>query len=542
MNKSLRTFSLMQKIDLAKSINGIVWFFRKIPILGKFLGDKYRFYELKQIVFFLHPLFSLIWQLIKSAIALSIAVTLMTNVNNVLVGIFGVDKLIEDSLHGMTLNDYSISLLVPSFLYLAIGIFRNMIVDNGSSIHELYTNFGFDPENIGKAHLYYLPIQRFIGRSIVFMVLFKVIGKVSIFYSLAISLAILLVELAASVFWMDFYLKREKSIMDNGFVQFIIIIVLSLAMHIASLYLAIPASIFSLTTLSIAIVLFVFAFIYMKKFDSYAEIIEKSSRKYELALEGISEASENQIKIKEKNLGREKVVGTGFKKLNKLFFIRHRRVIRKPIIIKTSIVLAISLALGIYLYLNGYHGESTGKISTFLIPLIMYILLKQDNILRSIYLNCDKGLMSYGFYRENKNVLLMYKERFKSLLKIIALPSIAIIISYLGLTYFDRSIGTYDKILNVIYIGLLGLFFVNLPLMEYYLLQPLDQEGKKVGKLANLIDWLVYAAVFFILPRLGAATSATVFITVISAFIIGFIIVSQILIYKLSHKTFRIRS
>lgn len=541
MNKSLRTFSLMQKIDLAKSINGIVWFFRKIPILGKFLGDKYRFYELKQIVFFLHPLFSLIWQLIKSAIALSIAVTLMTNVNNVLVGIFGVDKLIEDSLHGVTLNDYSISLLVPSFLYLAIGIFRNMIVDNGSSIHELYTNFGFDPENIGKAHLYYLPIQRFIGRSIVFMVLFKVIGKVSIFYSLAISLAILLVELAASVFWMDFYLKREKSIMDNGFVQFIIIITLSLAMHIASFYLAIPASIFSLTTLSIAIVLFVFAFIYMKNFDSYAEIIEKSSRKYELALEGISEAGENQIKIKEKNLGREKVVGTGFKKLNKLFFIRHRRVIRKPIIIKTSIVLAISLALGIYLYINGYHGESTGKISTFLIPLIMYILLKQDNILRSMYLNCDKGLMPYGFYRENKNVLLMYKERFKSLLKIIALPSFALIISYLGLTYFDKSIDLYDKILNVIYIGLLGLFFVNLPLMEYYLLQPLDQEGKKVGKLANLIDWLVYAAVFFILPRLGDLTSEATFVIVISAFIIGFIIVSQILIYKLSHKTFKIR-
>lgn len=541
MNKSLRTFSLMQKIDLAKSINGIVWFFRKIPILGKFLGDKYRFYELKQIVFFLHPLFSLIWQLIKSAIALSIAVTLMTNVNNVLVGIFGVDKLIEDSLHGMTLNDYSISLLVPSFLYLAIGIFRNMIVDNGSSIHELYTNFGFDPENIGKAHLDYLPIQRFIGRSIIFMVLFKVIGKVSIFYSLAISLAILLVELAASVFWMDFYLKREKSIMDNGFVQFIIIITLSLAMHIASFYLAIPASIFSLTTLSIAIVLFVFAFIYMKNFDSYAEIIEKSSRKYELAIEGISVTSENQIKIKEKNLGREKVVGTGFKKLNKLFFIRHRRVIRKPIIIKTSIVLAISLALGIYLYLNGYHGESTGKISTFLIPLIMYILLKQDNILRSIYLNCDKGLMPYGFYRENKNVLLMYKERFKSLLKIIALPSFAIIISYLGLTYFDKSIDLYDKILNVIYIGLLGLFFVNLPLMEYYLLQPLDQEGKKVGKLANLIDWLVYAAVFFILPRLGDLTSEATFVIVISAFIIGFIIVSQILIYKLSHKTFKVR-
>lgn len=542
MNKSLRTFSLMQKIDLAKSINGIVWFIRKIPILGNLLGDKYRFYELKQIVFFLHPVFSLIWQLIKSAIVLSIAVTIMTSVNNVLIGIFGVGKLIASSLHGMTLNDYSISLLVPSFLYLTTGSFRNMIVDNGSSIHELYTNFGFDPESIAKAHLYYLPIQRFIGRSLVFAIFFKILGKVSLFYSLAISLAILLIELAASIFWMDFYLKREKSIMDNGFVQFFIIIILSLSMHIASFYLSIPASAFSLSALAIAIFLFIFAFIYMKNFNSYAGIIEKSSRKYELALEGISEASENQIKIKEKNLGKEKVVGTGFKKLNKLFFIRHRRVIRKPIIIKTSIVLAISLALCIYLAINGYNGESTSNISTFLIPLIMYILLKQDNILRSMYLNCDKGLMPYGFYRENKNVLLMYKERFKSLLKIIALPSIAIIISYLGITYFDKSIDTYDKILSVIYIGLLGLFFVNLPLMEYYLLQPLDQEGKKVGKLANLIDWLVYAAVFFILPRLGDATSATVFIIVISAFIITFIVVSQVLIYKLSHKTFRIRS
>lgn len=542
MNKSLRTFSIMQKIDLAKSINGIVWFFRKIPIIGKLLGDKYRFYELKQIVFFLHPVFSLIWQLIKSAIALSITVLIMSGVNNVLVDVFGVDKLIASSLHGITLNEYSTSLLVPSFLYLTTGIFRNMIVDNGSSIHELYTNFGFDPENISKAHLYYLPIQRFIGRSLVFAIFFKILGKVSLFYSLAISLAILLIELAASVFWMDFYLKREKSIMDNGFVQFFIIIILSLSIHIASFYLAIPASAFSLSVLAIAIVLFTFAFIYMKNFNSYAEIIEKSSRKYELALEGISEASENQIKIKEKNLGKEKVVGKGFKKLNKLFFIRHRRVIRKPIIIKTSIVLAISLALCIYLAINGYNGESTSNISTFLIPLIMYILLKQDNILRSMYLNCDKGLMPYGFYRENKNVLLMYKERFKSLLKIIALPSIAIIISYLGITYFDKSIDTYDKILNVIYIGLLGLFFVNLPLMEYYLLQPLDQEGKKVGKLANLIDWLVYAVVFFILPRLGDATSASVFIIVISTFIIAFIIVSQILIYKLSHKTFRIRN
>ncbi|WP_306483520.1 hypothetical protein [Anaerococcus sp.] len=180
MNKSLRTFSIIQKISLAKTVNGIVYFFRKIPLLGKFLGDKYRFFELKEIVFFFYPVFALIWQIIKSAMVFAITFLWMIYANKLFGKVFNAEELLAGKIGALSLNQYTASLLVPCFIYLSFAIFRNMIVDNGNSIYELFTNFAFDAKEIAKAHLYYIPILRFVGRSLVFVFAFKFLADVSI--------------------------------------------------------------------------------------------------------------------------------------------------------------------------------------------------------------------------------------------------------------------------------------------------------------------------------------------------------------------------
>ena len=195
------------------------------------------------------------------------------------------------------------------------------------------------------------------------------------------------------------------------------------------------------------------------------------------------------------------------------------------------------------MYIKSYDLNGTvDDISGFLILLITYILLKQDNILRSMYLNCDKGLMPYGFYREGKNVLAMYKERFKSLLKIMTLPSLTLAVSYLILASFDGTLSLRQKALSLVYIALLALFFVSLPLMEYYLLSPFNQEGQKTGKAVILIDYLIYGAVFFVLPQVTSKISYGIFLISVSIFIICFVIISQILVYKLAPRTFKVRN
>lgn len=543
MNKSLRTFSIIQKISLAKTINGIAYFFRKIPLVGSFLGDKYRFYELKQIVFFFYPIFALIWQIIKSALCLAIAIGMMVYANEFISKIFHAEEILAGKIGRLSLNEYTASLLVPCFIYLAFAIFRNMIVDNVNSIYELFTNFAFDAKEIAKAHLYYIPILRFVGRSLVFVFAFKFLADVPVIDSLAMSLAILMTELSASIFWLSYLKDKEKSILDNGFIQLAIGLILSLILYVCVSYFKIPSRLTSFGFLALSIIAFIPAYNYMKSFNSYGKIIEKAARKYQIALDTVTDDAANPLKIKEKDLGKEKVKGESFAYLNQVFFLRHRRIIRKPILIKSMIILLISLVLSAYMYVKGFDLDgNVGEISTFLIPLAMYILLKQDNILRSMYLNCDKGLMPYGFYREGKNVLSMYKERFKSLLRIMTIPSLALAVSYLMLARFDRTIGLEEKALSLVYIALLTLFFVSLPLMEYYLLSPFNQEGQKTGKAVILIDYLIYAAVFFILPQVTSKISYGVFLIAVSIFIICFVITSQILVYKLAPNTFKIRN
>ena len=543
MNKSLRTFSIIQKISLAKTINGIAYFFRKIPLVGSFLGDKYRFYELKQVVFFFYPIFALIWQIIKSVLCLAIAIGMMVYANEFISKIFHAEEILASKIGRLSLNEYTASLLVPCFIYLAFAIFRNMIVDNGNSIYELFTNFAFDAKEIAKAHLYYIPILRFVGRSLVFVFAFKFLADVPVIDSLAMSLAILMTELAASIFWLSYLKDKEKSILDNGFIQVAIGLILSLILYVCVSYFKIPSRVTSFSFLALSIIAFIPAYNYMKSFNSYGKIIEKATIKYQIALDTVADNAVNPLKIKEKDIGKEKVKGESFAYLNQVFFLRHRRIIRKPILIKSMILLLISLVLSAYMYVKGFDLKGNiDEISTFLIPLAMYILLKQDNILRSMYLNCDKGLMPYGFYREGKNVLSMYKERFKSLLKITALPSLTLALSYLILARFDRTIALEEKALSLVYIALLTLFFVSLPLMEYYLLSPFNQEGQKTGKAVILIDYLIYGAVFFILPQVTSKISYGVFLIAVSIFIICFVIISQILVYKLAPKTFKIRN
>ena len=543
MNKSLRTFSIIQKISLAKTVNGIVYFFRKIPLLGKFLGDKYRFFELKEIVFFFYPVFALIWQIIKSAMVFAINFLWMIYANKLFGKVFNAEELLAGKIGALSLNEYTASLLMPCFIYLSFAIFRNMIVDNGNSIYELFTNFAFDAKEIAKAHLYYIPILRFVGRSLVFVFAFKFLADVSIIDSLAMSLAILMTELAASIFWLSYLKDKEKSILDNGFIQVAVGLILSLILYVCVSFFKIPSRVSSFGFLTLSVIAFIPAYNYMKSFNSYGKIIEKAARKYQIALDEVADYQENSLKIKEKDIGKRKVKGESFAYLNQVFFIRHRRIIRKPILIKSTILLLLSLVVSAYMYVKGFdlYGNMD-DISTFLIPLAMYILLKQDNILRSMYLNCDKGLMPYGFYREGKNVLAMYKERFKSLLKIMALPSLALTVSYLMLASFDRTIGLEQKAISLIYIVLLTLFFVSLPLMEYYLLKPFNQEGQKTGKAVILIDYLIYIAAFFVLPQVTSKISYRAFIIVVSIFIISFVIVSQILVYKLAPRTFKIRN
>ena len=73
MNKDLRTYILAEKIALTEAFNMMVYGIRKLPLIGKKLGDKYRFFELKEIMYSFYPIFVLIKQILGCLLSFVIA-------------------------------------------------------------------------------------------------------------------------------------------------------------------------------------------------------------------------------------------------------------------------------------------------------------------------------------------------------------------------------------------------------------------------------------------------------------------------------------
>ena len=90
------------------------------------------------------------------------------------------------------------------------------------------------------------------------------------------------------------------------------------------------------------------------------------------------------------------------------------------------------------------------------------------------------------------------------------------------------------------YILLMTTFFTSLALAKYYLIQPYNQEGMPVSKLAGAINAVVYYLCFF-----GAMftieTDSKILLLGVGGFILVFIIAVNIMIVKFGSRTFKIR-
>ena len=61
-----KKYRIIENAELCALINTIIRFFHNLPIIGKFTGDKYKFYRLKKFVYFFGPIFSILKQIVIS--------------------------------------------------------------------------------------------------------------------------------------------------------------------------------------------------------------------------------------------------------------------------------------------------------------------------------------------------------------------------------------------------------------------------------------------------------------------------------------------
>lgn len=542
MSRYFSKFLLIERIKITKLFNGIVYGIRKIPLIGKGLGDKYYFYDLKEIVNTFVPIFSIIWQFIKSILTFGFSILISRTVLKFLFEITDKSPLLFRG--DFDLSPGAVLLTCTPFIfYITNMITSSLLTDNGNAFSDLSKNFNFYPNDLAHIFLYLEPFLIFIGRTLGFVIFGKIFADINPIYTFLFSLGIYFYNINITGFWTKIYEKREKSFFeDRPFLQIILILILDLAISLLVLIIKLDFKVLSLGFFLINLFLFPFTVKYFKNFKGYDKIIEKTINVYKIAVKDAKNIQDGVVKIENKDINKkEKIRGEGFVYLNNLFFKRHKKHLLKPTLIKSGIFLL--LGIGGFLFVSSLtmKAKEVYKILIFIIPIISYILFKQDIILMAFYKNCDSSLLYYNFYREDKNLLKMFWLRFNSIFKLMAIPMGAMFIIYIGFAIKFLTKTDLNLTLPIFYILLNAIFFTVLPLFQYYIIQPFDKEGKQKSVVLVLMNMFLYYIFIFGLPALATKIGEIKFMLIISIFMIGFVGLASFLIYKFAPKTFKIK-
>lgn len=545
MNRDFSTYILAEKIALTETFNLMVYGTRKLPLIGKKLGDKYRFFEIKGIIHAFYPIFVFIKQILACLLSFLIAYLFTTITCSWVFDIFGGEVFAMDFASKSELVSYLMSLMVPVVFYYATGIFRNFIYDNGAGIGKYFAQYHIDPRSSAKIFLYYKPGSRLIGRTIIFLIVFSLIGKLPFIYPLLMSLGVYFLETGASVFWMKYKLKHKKGIFDNGLLQVVLIILIPIGVMGLVITGRYDLRIATAIIFGFSLLLFIYGVNGLRKFESFDQVIEDSVEEYDVAVEKFDENMAKSYELKDKDIEVKNKKSLSHKKglafLNSLFFIRHKRLIIKPVIKKSLAVPVIGLGVFfLTVFKDTLPAKNIFELTIKAMPFLMYILSRQDKVITAMYLNCDQGLLPYGFYRKGEMLLAMYRLRFRSMLLINMIPAAAVFATYMVAMDYKGEIFWINNLMALVYILLMTTFFTSLALAKYYLIQPYNQEGIPVSKLAGAINAVVYYLCFY-----GAMftieTDSKILLLGVGGFILVFIIAVNIMIVKFGSRTFKIR-
>lgn len=542
MSRYFSKFLLIERIKITKIFNGMVYGIRKVPLIGKHLGDKYYFYDLKEIVNTFVPIFSIIWQFIKSILTFGFAIIISRTMLKFLFEISDKSPLFFRENFDLSLGAVLLT-CTPFVFYISNMITSSMLTDNGNVFSDLSKNFNFFPDDLAHIFLYLQPFLIFIGRTLGFVIFGKIFANINPLYTFLFSLGIYFYNINITGFWTKIYEKKEKSFFeDRPFLQIILILIIDLAISLLVLIIKLDFKILSLGFLLINFILFPFTVKYFKNFKGYDKIIEKTINVYKIAVKDAKDIQDGVVKIENKDINKkEKIKGQGFVYLNKIFFKRHKKHLLKPTLIKSGIFLI--LGIGGFLFASSLtiKAKEIYKILIFIIPIISYILFKQDIILMAFYKNCDSSLLYYNFYREDKNLLKMFWLRLNSIFKLMLIPMGAMFTIYIGFAIKFLIKTDLNLLLPIFYILLNAIFFTVLPLFQYYIIQPFDKEGKQKSVVLVLMNMFLYYIFIFGLPALATKIGEIKFMLIISIFMVAFVGLASFLIYKFAPKTFKIK-
>lgn len=526
-------------INSSQKINGFLYFLKKIPGIKILLKNtNYSFIGFKKFTSIVGIIYSMIAGPIFFGLLFGLGIYLPTTL---------------DWVKGDTLNSIMLFILSFFFLYKFLGA---EMMDSDQESFIIVKQMKMNPKVYAISQILWNQARGLFSKSLVLALVFKFALNKEPVYGALLGLSITMFTIFMEALHLYIFKKTGRSVNEFKKTRVGLGVLGLVGTYFLVIFTRIPEqlklyNILTNTYLTIILtILGIIGFIYLLNYDRYWDILNDANKveTFILVQENMSDINFQEVKLRDKDFNEKNLKENdsldkeGYHYLNHIFFKRHKRVVYKPMIRKILIIILVfvGIFIGDKFFIDGFGKDTTNEIidgySLFII--VVYALCNSTAIMKSLFYNCDRSLLRYGFYKRGDSLLKMFSLRLKKILSsnmimvsILCLGILQLILSYAP----ERIDQALPMIISTI---LLGVFFSVHYIFVYYILQPFTTDLKTKNPLYNIINFLVYIVSYFFI---GLGLSAGKMLPFILIFTLVYVGMALVLVYKKAPKTFRVK-
>lgn len=523
-------------VKFAKKANGIIYCLQKLPWLGKKIPDKlYEGTKMKIVLGWIGELMAIVGKFIGKGFYLGVIVALPAYFIN------------KDMFQSNFLQIFFfLSLIMGTVLY-SSEVFAKETVD-----FHMVKLMRCDAKEYYKFKITYEKLSDFIF----FIPGFLIVGNIAGIRALecfALIIEFTTLRFIAEAIYLKIYDKFHN--VPTSKTAFLVIgtiagMALAYGLPFLNVNMDLKPVVFNWGVVGILIAFSIYSIVYILKYDKYKNISGKILGQ-ELVVnedEFSKDINFSDVKLDDKKITKEELNSKvydnkeGYEYLNALFFLRHRRIIVKPMEIRVIIIgvlFLIGVALIIFMPEKKEELVNALKGSGALMVFVMYILATGERICKAMFYNCDVSLLRYGYYRERKVILSNFTARLKRVVIVNLIPAVELCVAFIILVaasgYGQDLVAMIPLFLCIL---CLACFFSIHHLFMYYILQPYTVEFQIKSPLFSLVNFVIYIIGYGCLKIKNVSYYFTFVVVAITAI---YMAIALSVTYKKAPKTFRLK-
>ncbi len=530
----IRDILIIQEFNLIKSLNSILFWIKKFPILGKKISVNLYRYILKVVesASWISLILPFITKIISKLIFYGILVAIITN-GEIIIKDVEISKNILTYISLITLFGF----MKDSFNF----------YDANQKSYYFIRQFKMSPKIYFIESFTYSLIVFAITFSISMKIIFSIIGiNIEFINILSFSILSCSLRIFSALFMLKKNLKDKKlQIYENSiiFSYYILALVALIFNELILPLLNVNLEVlYNPIFLLFGIIIILLSFKSVLKQNNFDEVIYPRLTINILKTVDNEEVQFSGVKTKDEKilLGEEDFSKySGIKYINEIFFKRHDRVYKKKtriaFIIKCLIFIAISIG-SFFIPLGEKDAEFFNKGYFVVLFVSCYYTFSGNYFIKYCFYNMDYPLMKSNFYRKPEYIMEAIKIRFVKLLKNQSIPFILMMIMIICINQ-NYQLGIQHLLVSLAS-GMLGVLFFSLHyLFAYYIIQPFTKDLEIKNPLYNGLTYIIYMFAYFMM---SSSIIQYIFVALI-AFSIIYIILGFLGLKYLAPKRFRLR-